>query len=141
MIITKDIPHDDNVYRKCAQEVFNRLGSGYQETVYQKALRREFQLQNIDHQDETVLPINYKGATIGYCRSDITILPDGPILELKAISSKPSDVQLQQIINYLKITEKNEGYLINFPQPSRLSAKNTREKIDIIRVRINCCDE
>lgn len=130
----------DNLYLDCAQEVFDYIGPGHQEVVYSKALQREFKLRNIDYQDETVIPIKYKGADVGYVRTDITILDNGnddgfcPIIELKAICNKPTDVQLQQLINYLKLTDKQEGYLINFPQPSSAISKTTRSKVDVIKI-------
>jgi GxxExxY protein len=38
-------------------EVYNELGCGYLEAVYQEALEREFQLQNIPYQRESILEI------------------------------------------------------------------------------------
>jgi len=111
------------------------LGPGHQEIIYSNALQREFQLRNIDCQSETVIPIPYKGANVGYVRSDITILESNDILELKAISNRPGHVQLQQLINYIKLSVNCfKGYLINFPQPSRAMSKDTRKIIDIISV-------
>jgi GxxExxY protein len=130
----KVVDSNENIVKAHAQMVFDKLGPGHQETVYSSALQRQLWLHQVDNQSETVVPIKYEGAIVGYVRTDITILPDGPILELKAISNRPCDIQLQQLVNYLKLTQTQEGYLINFPQPSRAMSKSTRAEVDVVHI-------
>jgi len=125
-----------NFYKECVQEVYNLIGPGHQEIIYSKALQREFILRNVDFQEETHVNITYKGAVIGSVRTDISII-NGPVIELKAISNKPTNIQFQQIVNYLKLTGKQEGYLVNFPQPSSAISKLTRPNVDFFLIKRN----
>src|SRR5688572_13317119 len=69
-----------------AMEVHRQLGSGFLETVYQKALAHELTLQNIPFQEQVLLPVYYKGQLVGEYRADFVI--DGKIiLEIKCLSS------------------------------------------------------
>jgi GxxExxY protein len=94
-------------------EVYNELGSGFLEAVYQEALRREFQLQGIPFQEKPQTELYYKGE-----RLDQTYQPDflcyGQIIvELKAAKSLADDHRAQTI-NYLKATRKKLALLVNF---------------------------
>lgn len=117
----------NNMIKSYAQTVYDTLGTGYQECIYSKALQRELSLNKYDTQSETVIPVKYKDAVIGYVRSDITILPNGPILELKAVKTLNED-HVAQLKSYLKLTNTKTGYLINFPQNSKT------DKISIIQI-------
>ena len=100
-------------------EVYNELGSGFLEAVYQEALRREFQLQGIPFQEKPEIELYYKGE-----RLDQTYQPDflcfGQIIvELKAAKSLADDHRAQAI-NYLKATRKKLGLLVNFGHHPKL---------------------
>jgi len=96
----------------CAMEVHNQLGNGFQEVIYQRALSIELQLQNIRHEREKEMPLQYKGHDIGTRRVDFFI-EDKIILEIKAIKEL-EDVHLAQAINYLEAWKMEIGLLINF---------------------------
>ena len=98
-------------------EVYNELGCGYLEAVYQEALEREFQLQNIPHKREPVLEILYKGKPLEKKYNADFICYDKIIVELKALSSLLKDHE-SQILNYLKATGYKLGLLVNFGEPS-----------------------
>ena len=94
-------------------EVYNELGSGFLEAVYQEALRHEFQLQGIPFEEKPEIELYYKGR-----RLDQTYEPDflcyGEIIvELKAVKALVDDHRAQTI-NYLKGTRKKLGLLVNF---------------------------
>jgi GxxExxY protein len=100
-------------------EVYNELGSGFLEAVYQEALRREFRLQGIPFQEKPEIELYYKGE-----RLDQTYQPDflcfGQIIvELKATKLLADDHRAQAI-NYLKATRKKLGLLVNFGHHPKL---------------------
>ena len=71
----------------CIKTVESLLGNYYKENIYQNALCVELNLEGFIIQSEVIVPIIYKGMTIGYERADIVVYSsDGSIiciLELK----------------------------------------------------------
>ena len=98
-------------------EVYNELGCGYLEAVYQEALEREFQLQNIPYKRESILEILYKGEPLKKKYSADFICYEKIIVELKALSTLLTDHE-SQVLNYLKATRYKLGILVNFGEPS-----------------------
>ena len=94
-------------------EVHNELGSGFLEPVYQEALEKEFNLQNIPYEREKLLPITYKGVKLEKEYYADFICYDKIIVELKAVSIIVK-AHKAQLINYLKAANKEIGLLINF---------------------------
>ena len=96
----------------CAIEVHKRLGNGFQEVIYQRALEIEMNTARIDFQRELEMPIFYRDLEIGSRRVDFFV--EGKIMvELKAII-KLEDVHLGQTMNYLEAYKMEIGLLINF---------------------------
>lgn len=96
-----------------AIEVQRVLGTGYQEAVYQEALEIELTLRGVPFEKEKMLPIEYKGHTLQkYYVADF-LCYDKIILELKSVE-KLSIEHKWQVLNYLNITKKKIGLLINF---------------------------
>lgn len=96
-----------------AMHVYNVLGNGFVEAVYQEALEREFIKQGIPYEREKSIDLYYDGQLM-----DIKFRPDFIcygciIVELKAISQL-DDVNRTQLYNYLKATNFKLGWLINF---------------------------
>jgi len=99
--------------RGCLMSVFNELGSGFLEKVYQEALEREFIEKKIPYKREAPLTIMYKGVPLKQeCYADF-ICYDKIIVELKAVSEL-SDVHSAQVFNYLKATGLDLAILVNF---------------------------
>lgn len=97
---------------KAAMNVHNTLGLGFQEVIYQRALKIEFTEMGIGFQREYEAPIHYKGTQIGTRRVDFFV-EEKVLVELKAISElKPENYM--QIINYLTVFKMEVGLLINF---------------------------
>lgn len=96
----------------CAMEVHKRLGNGFQEVIYQRALAIELTEASIPYRRELEMPIFYKDHNIGSRRVDFFI-DDCVSVELKAISQL-EDVHLAQAINYLEAYNLEVGLLINF---------------------------
>ena len=96
----------------CAMEVHKRLGNGFQEVIYQRALQIEMRLSNLDFAREMEMSIFYREEEIGTRRVDFFV--EGKIMvELKA-QIKLEDVHLAQAMNYLEAYKMEIGLLINF---------------------------
>lgn len=97
----------------CAMEVYKTLGPGLLESVYQKALMKELELNNIYAESEVSVDIVYKGCNIGEgLRIDI-LVEDQLIIEIKSVEELHR-VHYKQLTSYLKLTGKKVGLLINF---------------------------
>ncbi len=96
----------------CAMEVHKRLGNGFQEVIYQRALEIEMKLTGIEFSREHEMPIFYREEQIGTRRVDFLV--GGVVsVELKALT-KLEDVHLAQAINYLEAYNLEIGLLVNF---------------------------
>lgn len=99
-----------------AMEVHKYLGNGFQEVVYQRALSIELNMQNIAHEREKEMPLQYKGFDIGTRRVDFFV-DENIMVEIKAVKEL-EDVHLAQAINYLEAYKMEIGLLINFGNTS-----------------------
>jgi GxxExxY protein len=100
----------------CAMEVHKTLGNGFQEVVYQRALSIELNLNDINHEREKEMPLQYKGFDIGTRRVDFFV-EDKIMVEIKAIINL-EDVHLAQAMNYLEAYKMEIGLLVNFGSKS-----------------------
>ena len=99
--------------RGAAMEVYNELGPGLLESVYEKALIHEFKLRDINVTSQMPIDIIYKGELVGNdLRADI-LVEDTVILELKSVE-EIKRVHYKQLRTYMKLLNKPEGWLINF---------------------------
>jgi GxxExxY protein len=95
-----------------AMEVHNRLGPGFQELIYQRALEIELPFHELAFRREFEMPIFYRDQQIGTRRVDF-LIENTISVELKALT-KLEDVHLAQAINYLEAYNLEVGLLINF---------------------------
>lgn len=96
----------------CAMEVHNRLGNGFQEVIYQRALAIEMKYSGLDFKREMEMPVYYRNENIGTRRVDFFV--GGKIMvEIKAVI-KLEDVHLAQAMNYLEAYKMEIGLLLNF---------------------------
>ena len=95
-----------------AMEVYNTLGRGMAEPVYQEAFACELKLQGMEAEREKELRLFYKDQLM-----EKTYFADfyynGIVIELKAVESIVSDHRAQ-LFNYMRISKQNKGVLINF---------------------------
>ena len=96
----------------CVIEVHKRLGNGFQEVIYQRALEIEMQVVGLGFTREMEMSIFYRDKEIGTRRVDFFV--EGKVMvELKALI-KLEDVHLAQAMNYLEAYKMEIGLLINF---------------------------
>ena len=102
---------------KSAFDVHKQLGPGLLESVYNICLIYELQKQGLQVIEQLEVPIIYDDKILSknHLRLDI-LINDLVIVELKSVEFM-NPVFKAQIISYLKLTNKNLGFLINFNVP------------------------
>ena len=109
-------------FMAAAFEVYNDMGNGYTEDIYQEALELELIDRNIPFLAQAELTIHYKGKPLRKkLRPDLLVFSD-IVVELKAVSAVVSEHEAQ-LLNYLKATGKPIGYLVNFGCREKLEWK------------------
>ena len=98
-------------------EVYNQLGCGFLEKVYQDALAIEFGLRGIPFVREKHITIGYKGHIIDHDYYADFICYGKLIVELKAVCEL-HEVHKAQMLNYLRATSLPVGMLVNFGEHS-----------------------
>jgi len=92
--------------------VYDEMGYGFLEKVYELALLKELELRNIPAENQVTIKINYKNEYLCDYVLD-TIVDRKIILELKAAESL-ANIHTAQLLNYLKATDFKVGLLLNF---------------------------
>jgi GxxExxY protein len=96
----------------CAYNIYNTMGYGFLESVYEKCLLIELRKTGLRSEYQKQIIVNYEGEVVGNFIADIFV-EDTIILELKSVKNL-ARVHEVQLVNYLVATEKNVGLLINF---------------------------
>ncbi len=113
---------------KTYYEVYNELGYGFLEKVYQNALLIELKNKGLEVTPNKKIKVYYKGENVGDYYADI-IVNDTVILELKAAEYIIDQFE-NQLLNYLKGTDCEVGLLLNFgkkPEFRRKIYENKRK--------------
>ncbi len=115
--------YQDGKYKKLTEtiiqvfyKVYNKLGYGFLEKVYEKAMMIEFDLKNLPAVSQSAIKVLYANQIIGEYYADI-LVDSRVIVEIKASKSLKTEHEAQ-LLNYLKATEIEVGLLLNFgPKP------------------------
>ncbi len=113
-------------------EVYNKLGCGFLENVYQECLGIEFKEKAVYYQEQKEIKIFYKGIELKQRYRADFICFDKILLEIKAVS-KICDEHRSQILNYLNATGFKLGLILNFGSSRKLEYErfaNTLKKYD-----------
>ena len=94
-------------------EVHKILGPGLAETVYHKALEKEFQLRNIQFKSEFVIPVIYKEENLNCDFKCDFLIEDLIVLEIKSVT-QILDIHKSQVLNYMNLLKVPKGILVNF---------------------------
>ena len=108
--------------------VYNELGSGFLESVYQAAMVLALEQANLPLTVQVPLEVLFRGQRVGTFRADL-VVGDSVLVELKAAQAI-DDSHIAQLLNYLKATSLEIGLLLNFgprPQFRRLVYSNLRK--------------
>jgi GxxExxY protein len=97
-------------------EIHNELGPGLPEKIYQRCLELELNSKGLSLDREFTVDVYFKGMTVGKRRLDF-VIENRVVVELKArhFLHKTDFIQLK---NYLKLSKKEIGLLINFGESS-----------------------
>ena len=101
--------------------IYNDLGYGFLERVYQNALYYALVEQGLKCETEKPIKVYHDGRVVGDYRADL-LVEDCVILELKACEEL-NPAHEAQLINYLRATEIEVGYLLNFGKKAKFSRK------------------
>ena len=96
-----------------AMQVYNTLGAGFLEAVYQEALAIEMTKRGIPYEREKDLKIYYDGQELKQTYRADFVCYDNIIVEIKAVADL-NDSHRSQVFNYLKATGFKLGLLFNF---------------------------
>ena len=97
----------------CAMEVYNHLGPGLLEEVYERALMYELVNAGLKAESQVALPLVYKGVDLEKSYRVDILVEEKIILELKSVAQL-EPVHYKQLLSYLKLSGLRFGYLINF---------------------------
>lgn len=105
-----------------AFEVYNQLGYGMAEEIYQQSLEIELGLRGIPFIPKNELAVFYKGRELDTrYKPDLHVF-EGIVVELKAVTELTSEHEAQ-LFNYLRIARQPIGYLLNFGSKGSLEWK------------------
>ena len=96
----------------CAMKVHRYFGSGFPEVVYKRALIIELRKINISCLEEVVRDIIYDDKVIHKRRLDL-LVEDVVLVELKSLK-EVDNLEMNQVLNYLKVFKIEVGLLLNF---------------------------
>ncbi len=97
---------------KAFYKVYNTLGYGFLEKVYERALVIELSHYGLNIRSQYPIEVHYYGTIIGNYFSDL-VVEDLVIIEIKA-AENINPKHEYQLINYLKATDKEVGLVLNF---------------------------
>ena len=120
-----------------AMAVYNEIGYGFSELIYQECLSIVCTEKSIPWEREKPLKMMFHGIELEKLYKADFVCYDDIIVELKAVSELVGEHRAQ-LFNYMKITNTHFGILINFGEPQRLHAEKymyneLTNKFDIIR--------
>lgn len=110
-------------------EVYNELGFGFLEKIYEEAMARVLRAKGFEVKQQAPIPVWFRGEKIGFYEADL-VVANLVLVELKACKGLDSSHE-SQLLHYLRATEIEVGLLLNFgprPHVRRLIFTNERKK-------------
>ncbi len=98
----------------CAYRVYNTMGYGFLESVYEKCLLIELRKAGLRAEAQQPITVRYEGEVVGEFVADV-VVEDTIILELKSVRRVVTAHEIQ-LVNYLTATRKPVGLLLNFSE-------------------------
>jgi len=106
-------------------EVYNTLGYGFLEKVYENALCAEFKHLGLPYAQQVPIGVQYRGRTVGEYFADL-VVDEAVIVEVKAVRTLLPQHEAQ-LLNYLKATGFEVGLVLNFGPRARVVRKVLQE--------------
>ncbi len=119
----------------CFYSVYNELGYGFLESVYEKAMVIELRKNGLAAEPQLPIKVFYQGEEVGDFRADI-LVNHLVLIELKAARQLEPMFEAQ-LLNYLKASDMEVGLLLNFgprPQIRRFIFDNWRKQVPVSSV-------
>jgi GxxExxY protein len=107
-------------------DVYNEVGHGFLESVYQKSLGFALQAEGLKVSNYTKIPVWFRGQRVGQFEGDM-LVENCVLLELKVARCLDRS-HIAQLLNYLRATDIEVGLLLNFglkPEFKRLILENS----------------
>lgn len=101
--------------------VYNALGYGFLEKVYENAMIVELKKYGLNVQNQVPINVYYEDIEVGFYIADL-VINDLVIIELKAAESLCLEHEAQ-LTNYLRATDKEVGLLLNFGRNAQFKRK------------------
>lgn len=95
-----------------AYRVYNKMGFGFLESVYEKCLLIELRKAGLQAESQKPIIVKYENEVVGEFKADI-LVEDNVILELKSVRQTTQAHEVQ-LVNYLVATGKPVGLILNF---------------------------
>lgn len=139
--------------KKCARNVYEELGPGWPEKVYQQAMEVGLREKGIDYEDQRILPISYRGHVIGEGIPDLVIWSEvgkkrvALVIDLKWEPYVKEDHRAQ-VVKYIQELKKqirpdeevlDTGFVINFVKASAKKIEDEAEDfggVQVLNVRV-----
>lgn len=109
----------------CAYRVYNKMGFGYLESVYEKCLMIELRKADLRAESQKPITVFYDGVVVGEFVADI-IVDHTIVVELKSVR-RLVEAHEVQLVNYLVATGKPVGLVINFGEERVQVRRKLRE--------------
>ncbi|MEP7234267.1 MAG: GxxExxY protein [Ignavibacteriota bacterium] len=118
-----ELLHSDITDRiiKAYYAVYNKLGYGFLEKVYEKAICIELRKMGFRVESQKAIKVFYDEETIGEYYADV-VVDELVIIELKAAEGLAEEHE-RQLLNYLKATQMEVGLLLNFGVKAQFKRK------------------
>lgn len=98
----------------CAYRVYNKMGFGFLESVYEKCLMIELRKAGLSAESQVPIHVEYEGENVGEFIADIFV--EGTVVvELKSVKRIVRAHEIQ-VVNYLSATNKEIGLILNFSE-------------------------
>jgi len=123
MMHADNLKHSDITEKiiKAYYKVYNKLGYGFLEKVYENAMFLELENLGLSVEKQKGIKVHYEGKEVGEYYADL-IINESVIVELKAAEELCEEHEFQ-LINYLKATDIEVGLLLNFGKEPEFKRK------------------
>jgi len=101
----------------CCFEVHRELGPGFNEKIYDNALKLLFDQKGIEYETEKEFEVSYLDRKIGSFRADLVVESE-VIVEIKSLAGNIPTIFEHQLIAYLRASGLHVGLLVNFGNKS-----------------------